>query len=228
MNVESHSYYPNNQDGVELHPEYRLTINTQPNCIYRGPVQCDNTFLKNLIIRSQDQNESFETIHDSIEQNQSFYHQFHFKYPLKNQEHAQVFAKVLQIKAQEAHRFVPAIEFSQLISPAHLGFLREITIGGGPTIQENVLIDQASNSVIFIEKSITTKDGVESGEFAAINKVIEENGHWYFAGTYIYNDHPSQEKINQRINMFTKTYENMMDFIEKGSVQEIYNQLKKY
>jgi len=211
---------------------YLLAIKARPKsvCVYKKPVQepCENTFLKELITRGHNLNESFDSIRDSFEQNKTSYHQFQFQYPLKGHEHAQLFAKVLQIKAQEAHRFVPAIVHSQFISPHHLGFLREITIGGGgPTIQENVLIDRASNSVIFIEESITTKEGIESGEFAAINRVIEENGQWYFAGTYLYNDKPSQDKTDERIDMFAKTYENMMNFIEKDDVQGAYDQLKK-
>jgi Domain of unknown function (DUF1857) len=212
---------------------YLLAIKASPQsyCVYKMPVQepCENTFLKELITRGHHLNESFGSIRDSFAEKKSSYHQFQFKYPLKDREHAQVFAKVLQIKAQEAHRFVPAIALSQFISPNHLGFLREITIGGGgPTIQENVLIDRASNSVIFIEEAIKTAEGIESGEFAAINRVIEENGQWYFAGTYLYNDNPSADKINERIDMFAKTYENMMSFIEKEDVQGIYDQLKKY
>lgn len=210
---------------------YLLAIKARPksDCVYKMPVQepCDNKFLKELITRGHHLNESFESIRDSFEQKKSSYHQFQFKYPLKGLEHAQTFAKVLKIKAQEAHRFVPAIALSQFISPNHLGFLREITIGGGPKIQENVLIDRASNSVIFIEEAITTTEGIESGEFAAMNTVIEENGQWYFAGTYLYNDKPSADKIDERIDMFAKTYENMMSFIENEDVQGVYDQLKK-
>jgi hypothetical protein len=237
MKIESKPYFPNNKDGVEVYPEFHRSLFNNKvavvvsECVYRMPVQepCENIFFKELITRSHALNESFDSIRDSFEQKKSSYHQFQFKYPLKDSEHAQIFAKVLQIKAQEAHRFVPAIVLSQFISPNHLGFLREITIGGGgPTIQENVVIDRASNSVIFIEESIKTTEGTKSGEFSAINKVIEENGQWYFTGTYLYNDKPSQDKIDERIDMFAKTYENMMNFIEKEDVQGIFDQLKKY
>lgn len=218
-----------NQDVAEA---YLLTIKALPksDCIYKMPVQepSKNDFFKELITRGHSINESFDSIRDFFEQKMSLYHQFQFKYPLKDREHAQIFAKVLQIKAQEAHRFVPAIALSQFISATHLGFLREIMIGGGgPTIQENVLIDRASNSVIFIEESIRTPEGTSSGEFAAINRIIEEDGQWYFAGTYLYNDKPSQDKIDERIDMFAKTYENMMRFIEKEDVQGFYDQLEK-
>lgn len=210
---------------------FASNVHTSSECFYLAPVQDipESTFLQDLISKSHNLNETFESIRNSFEENNSLYHQFQFKYPLKNQEHAQIFAKVLQIKAQEAHRFVPVIALSQFISTSHLGFIRRITIDGdGPTVQEHVLVDRSSNAVIFIEEWISTKKGIESGCFAALNNIIEENGLWYFAGTYLYNDKPNQNEIHKRIEMFTKTYENMMIFIENENVEEAYNQLSRF
>ncbi len=51
----------------------------------------------------------------------------------------------MQIKAQEAHRFVPVIDLSQFVAPRHLGFIREIKIkNDGSRIQEHVLVDHLS------------------------------------------------------------------------------------
>lgn len=198
-------------------------------CIYIAPAQIgENTFLQELIARSYDSNETFETLLSAIQEHKSFYHQFQFKYPLKNQEHAKIFAKVLQIKAQEAHRFVPVITHSQFISPANLGFIRRITIADGPTIQEHTLIDPILNSVIFIEEWISTKNGILLGCFAALNEIIEENGKWYFAGTYLYNDKPSPNEISERIEMFAQTYENMLKFSESEDIKEAFNELKPF
>ncbi|MBA3239542.1 MAG: DUF1857 family protein [Parachlamydiaceae bacterium] len=136
----------------------------------------------------------------------------------------------MQIKAQEAHRFVPVITFSQFIAPSHMGFIRNIKIeNNGPTVQEHVLVDQNSMQVIFIEEWVMdTNEVIHPGSFAAINSLIEEGGQRYFAGTYFYKDAPDVSKVPAIIEMFNKTYENMILFLENEDVDHIYNQLYKY
>lgn len=199
-------------------------------CIYVSPLQeiSEEFFFHELILRSDHLSETFASILDFFEQNRSSFHQFQFKYPLNNQEHAQTFAKVLQIKAQQAHRFVPTIAHSQFNSACHLGFIRNIKIKEPYLrIQERVLVDRASHAVIFIEEWIETEKGVMLGSFAALNEVIEESGLWYFAGTYLYMNPPAEDEIQDRIEMFDKTYENMLLFIENEDVDEVYNHLSK-
>ena len=84
-------------------------------------------------------------------------------------------------------------------------------------------------SNIFIEEWVIDSNNVEQpGSFAAINSVIEEEGKWYFAGTYFYNDKPSNSDIPNKIRMFQETYENMISFIENEDVDHYYNQLQQY
>ena len=207
-----------------------LTFSTEtPECIYVPPTQpiISNTFFQEIISRGHTPAETFASIRTFFEQHQTSYHQFQIKHPLKNQDQAQLFTKVLQIKAQEAHRFVPVIELSQFIEPSHLGFIRQIKIeGNGPIVNEHILMDPSSNAVIFIEESVTTQNGNEPGCFTALNEIIEESGQWFFAGSYLYDSAP--EDASKRIEMFKKTFENMVIFSESEDVDRIFNQLNPF
>lgn len=206
--------------------------NTSEQCYYLEPldVAVDEHFFQKLIHQSCKEEETFVSIESQLRNNIPFCHRFHFKYPLKDKIHASCFAKIMQIKAQEAHRFVPVIALSQFIAPAHLGFIRNLKIANsGPTVQEHVLVDQNSMQVIFIEEWVMDSNGVVyPGSFTAINSIIEEEGHWYFAGTYIYKDAPDASKVPSIIQMFQMTYENMISFLENEDVDQVYDQLCKY
>jgi hypothetical protein len=189
----------------------------------------DKAFFHELIYRSHREHESFHTISKFFEQNKGSYYQFEFKYPLKDEEYAKTFTKVLHIKAQQAHRFVYVISESEFIAPCHLGFMRKIRIGTeGLTILEHILVDHPTNSHIFIEELVKTQEEERLGSLAALNRVIEENGLWYFQGTYLYADKPNDDEICDRFEMFNQTYENMRLFIENENVDEIFEQLKKF
>lgn len=180
-------------------------------------------------VKSDQCGETFSTIASFLEHMKDSYHQFYFRYPLQNAEHAKIFAKVMQIKAQEANRFVPVIAECQFIEPRNLGFSRRIAIVDGPIVQEHVLIDPASDSVIFIEEFAITPDGKEQpGAFAALNMIIEDGGSWYFSGVYLYDDQPTDEQGLTREAMFKSTYENMIDFIKNHDVDEAHNNLKSF
>lgn len=194
-------------------------------CQYFPPFhEIKSSFLQELTTTITTPHETFESIQEALKNNMPNFHKFQFKYPIGNQEQGELFAKVLQIKAQEAHRFVPAIKLSEFISPCHLGFTRKIEIYDGPLIQEHVLVDKASNAVIFVEDWINNETVV--GNFAAINQVIEQNGTWYFAGTYVYGD--SQKDVSSKIQMFDVTHKNMMEFLKNEPVDEVHKQLKQY
>lgn len=200
-------------------------------CYYAEPAEqkVEGNFFQKLIAQGYDENETFASIEKHLRDKVTFSHRFQFKYPIGDHSQAQIFAKVMQIKAQEAHRFVPVIELSQFIAPRHLGFIREIKICDGPTVQEHVLVDHRSPQVIFIEEWVLTPDNIQyPGSFAAINSVVEEEGTWYFAGTYFYNEKPDNAKISNTIRMFHETYENMISFIENDDVDDCYNQLHSY
>jgi hypothetical protein len=201
-------------------------------CYYAEPVEkkVDGNFFQKLITQGYDENETFESIEKHLRDNIPFSHRFQFKYPLKDRSQAQIFAKVLQIKAQEAHRYVPVIESSQFIAPAHLGFIREIKIeNDGPKVLEHVLMDNESAQVIFIEEWVMDSNNVQyPGSFASINSVMEEEGTWYFAGTYFYNEKPKNADIPNKIRMFQETYDNMILFIENEDVDCYYSQLHPY
>jgi hypothetical protein len=201
-------------------------------CKYLAPIQPVKTeeFFHELISRGNSEKETFDTIASYLKEQAAFCHRFEFKYPLKNKEYAQVFTKVLHIKAQQAHRFVPVIAFCEFIAPSHLGFIRKYNVQGlGSSVQEHVLIDQTDDNIIFIEEFIEDIDsGVQLGCFAAINSILEEEGCWYFAGTCLYDWEPEAETINKTIQMFRKTYENMIFFIENEDIDAVYNQLSDY
>lgn len=201
-------------------------------CYYLEPLEMavDEHFFQMLTLQICNKEETFAGVESHLKDNTPFCHRFHFKYPLKDSFQANTFAKILQIKAQEAHRFVPVIAFSQFIAPSHLGFIRHIKIAnGGPTVQEHVLVDQVSWQVIFIEDWVMDSSGVtHPGCFAAINSIIEEAGHWYFAGTYLYKNAPEASSVPTIIKMFRETYENMISFSEDEDVDLVYNRLHKY
>ena len=206
--------------------------NVAQECYYEEPLEqkVNEIFFQELILKGYDKNETFHSIERHLRDNIPFSHRFQFKYSLKNKSHAQIFAKVLQIKAQEAHRFVPVIDLSQFIDPCHLGFIREIKIKtDGPKVQEHVLLDHESAQVIFIEEWVLDSKNIQyPGSFASINSVIEDEGTWYFAGTYFYNEKPKNADIPNKIRMFQETYKNMISFIENENVDFYYNQLRSY
>jgi hypothetical protein len=208
------------------------TTHVAQECYYVEPIEqkVDGNFFQKLILQGYDENETFASIENHLRDNIPFSHRFQFKYPLKNKSYAQVFAKVMQIKAQEAHRFVPVIDISQFIERCHLGFIREIKIkNDGPKVREHVLLDHESAQIIFIEEWVRDSNNIQyPGSFAAINSLIEEEGTSYFAGTYFYNEKVKNADIPNKIRMFQETYENMITFIENGDVDHCYGQLSSY
>lgn len=199
-------------------------------CFYQAPTQKSVTnVFQELIASGNNIQATFQSVLAQVEAAKHVCHQFHFKYPLQDAEHAKIFAKVLQIKAQEANRFVPVIVSSRFVNPCHLGFLREIEIENGPRVLEHVLADRQSSRVIFIEESSVTPNGQEwPGEFAAVNRVVEENGAWFFTGMYLYPDQPDKKKIQENQKMFEATYKNMLAFIEKEDVDRAFTNLKAF
>jgi hypothetical protein len=179
--------------------------------------------------RSDLPQETFATLAASLHEMKDSCHQFQFKYPLRDSDQAALFARVMQIKAQEAHRFVPVIANCQFIEPRHLGFSRRVSIVDGPVLQEHVLIDTLTRSIIFVEEFAVTPEGeVVPGTFVALNSVIEEEGQWFFSGIYLYGQPPTEKQIQDRIRMFWLTYEAMIDFIEKCDVDLAFSELRQF
>jgi hypothetical protein len=93
-------------------------------------------------------------------------------------------------------------------------------------IQEHVVADVDSNAILFIEEWITLSTGeIMAGHFAALNDIVEEDGHWYFTGTYLYE---FVADIEQSRQMFDATYQNMTIFLENEDVEAVYQSLAKY
>lgn len=171
----------------------------------------------------------FASVADHIEQAKISCHQFVFKYPLKDAGQAKTFSKVMQIKAQEAHRFVPVIMDCQALEKKNLGFSRQIIIQNGPLVQEHVLLDQETDSVIFVEEFVVLPDGkTVPGSFAAINRITQEEGRFFFYGIYLYDEEPTQATIETRDAMFQATYDNMIRFLETEDVDFVYSSLKEF
>lgn len=199
-------------------------------CEYLPPRQASDENLFNQILsESMQTDKSVADIASYLHEIKDDCHQFTFKYPLFNADHALTFAKVMEIKAQEAHRFVPVFSDCRFIEEANLGFIRQADVKGGPTIQEHVLVDSGAHTVIFVEQFVRLPNGQEiPGAFAAINQVVEEEGCWYFSGAYLYAEEPSLDKIQERKEMFRKTYDNMIDFIQRDDVEAVYASLQLY
>lgn len=204
-------------------------------CIYVAPEKFNMPDLFFDFARlGHNENETFESLRVRFQSLWPHSHRFHFKYPLKDKEQALIFSKILHIKAQQAHRFVSLIANCQFIAPSHLGFMRTITVKEKDYllqekdvhIQEHVLVDAQTHAVMFIEDWITlSMDEVMAGHFAALNEVVEEEGQWYFAGTYLYDFVSDVEQSKQ---MFDQTYESMLLFQENEDVEAIYQQLSDY
>jgi len=190
------------------------------------PEKLDN-FYRIIIKKSQDPNETFDSLFEYVKNNLNRATLFNFKFPLNDENHAKQFAKVLKIKAQQANLFVPVIESCEYISKTTNGFIRRIKISdNGPTIQEHVLLDKKSFGVLFVEEWEELNAARVEGRFVAWNNVIEEKGLWYFVGTYLYNDTFEPEVIEKQKAMFQKTYENMILFLEKHDIESAYLKLK--
>jgi hypothetical protein len=201
-----------------------------PEFQYVEPIEQKENVFKEIIKLSNDVKNSFSDIENFLVDNSKYFHQFYFTYPLK-EEQAIEFMEVMSIKAQEAHRFVPVIAKSKFIKKQHLGFSRQITLKNGTIVQEHVLTwsPPIPSIIMFIEESVTLTNGKTlPGAFAAINQVFIFKDQFYFRGKYFYQDKPTEQQIHEREIMFKKTYENMLDFIEKGNVDKAYNKLKKY
>jgi hypothetical protein len=183
---------------------------------------------------AQDETETFESLHSIFKWMMPHCCYFQFKYPLKDEQQAKDFVKVLKIKAQQAHRFVPVISSCEFIAPSHLGFTRKIIVKEKDyllqerdvRIQEHIVINADSNAILFIEEWIALSTGeIMAGHFAAINDVIEEEGQWYFTGTYLYD---FVKDVEQSKQMFDATYRNMVTFLENEDVEVVYQSLAKY
>lgn len=199
-------------------------------CIYL-PAKSESMldFCSSLSEMSDQEGETFASINAFFDDVKESCHQFVFKYPIRDSEQAALFAKALKIKAQEAHRFVPVISACKFLETRNLGFSRQVQIKGGPLVFEHVLVDQESDSLIFIEEFIILPSGEKvPGAFAAINQVREENGAWFFSGIYLYDERPAREQIAERVAMFDLTYHNMLLFIETSDVESIYLSLKSF
>ena len=115
----------------------------------------------------------------------------------------------------------------QYLSP-HI-ILRKALIANGPMIFEHTLVDKESKSILFIEENEVLPNGERiEGSFAALNTIAEENGQWYFSGTYLYPDSFTAQEVAQNEQMFLQTYENMIAFIKNRQVDLIHGQLFKY
>jgi hypothetical protein len=194
-----------------------------------GQTSHANPFFQEIITRSDHPGETFQTILTFFNDRKELFHRFQFEYPLGDDKNAESFFKVMEIKAQEAHRFVPVFAGCQFLYPKHLGYLRKAQIANGPTIWEHTLVDKKSKSVLFIEEQEVLPNGQRiEGCFVGLNTVIEKDRQWYFSGTYLYTEKPSSEQIAQREQMFLHTYENMIAFIENGQIDSIYDQLHPY
>lgn len=214
-----------------VHASTEMHSKTQGECIMQTPqyAPINDKFFSEIITKSKNKTETFDSILNFFEQNKNSYYLFTFNYPLANKEQADVFKKVLAIKAQQAHRFVPVIEHSQFIEPSHLGFIRQIQIKDGPLVQERILINQNPTQVIFISEWANMHGQLLPDNFVAINEVIEKDGQWYFSGSYLYGTNPTESASEESmVEMFKTTDENMLKFIKNEDVEAIYNQLHPY
>lgn len=188
----------------------------------------ENPFFQEMAIRSQKSSETFRSLFTYFKEHEKNCYRYQFKYPLKDEAGARLFAKTLSIQAQIAHRFLPGISFCQFLAPSHLGFTRKITTAEGITSKEYVVLDSTAERILIAEEfSILPNGDIATAAAASFIRIIKEEGLWYFAGTYLYKNKPSQEKINEAISQFKTTYENMVFFIEKEDVNAIHSQLQK-
>ncbi len=216
---------------ISTHALPELDQEKSKECIIPIPnyVQTNSNFFQEINAKSKDKTETFTSILNFFEQNKNSYYLFTFNYPLADKEQAEKFAKVLAIKAQEANRFVPVIASSEFIEPSHLGFIRQITIKDGPTLQERVLVDQKTKKVIFIEDWVDIVGQILPGSFAAVNAITEKNNQWYFTGSYLYETNPINKETEESITEMVKmTYENMLTFLKNEDVEAVYKQLRHY
>lgn len=189
----------------------------------------DTNFYSNILEKSANRAETFDSIYDYFQKHKKGFYRYEFKHLLRDKKHAQIFVKVLAIKAQEAHRFVPPIQKSEFQTPCHLGFVRHIKIeGGGPVCSERVLVNPHGSRVIFLEEWCEMNSSIEPGSFAAMNGIIKEKGKWYFTGEYLYSTASDEREVQARKKMFNQTYQKMLAFIEKEDVEKIYCNLKKF
>jgi hypothetical protein len=212
-------------------------VKSKSECFYipanRDPI--DETFLQKLIEDSNEPTATVENILADIQRNKASYAQFQFKFLIGDKASAETFAKALQVKAQEAHRFVPQIGKCEFIRASLLGFNRIVAIPKAQIeLEEHLLVNKDTNVVIFIEEWYRPIGKVEKekGGFAAINAVEEDHGKWYFTGTYLYPESKTElkdEKIAERLKMYSDTFENMKKFcLNKDEVEKVYHQLKRF
>jgi hypothetical protein len=210
------------------------TFPTSPDslpCFYVPPTQISfgDVFFATLRALGQLPGQNFENIKEFFGENVQSHNTFQFKFPLKDTQQAEYFIKTMWIKTQQAHRFVPVFTDCRYKERTHLGFIREVDILDGPTIREHVVVDPNSPAVIFIEESQELPNGVViPGGFAALNSVIQEDGYWYFACTYVYSQAPQDQVVEERKEMFRETHRRMLSFIESGETETVYQELMQF
>lgn len=187
-------------------------------------------YFQELIKKSDQSDATFQKIFEDFKEHASSFYRIRFRYPLKDEQQAKQFAKLLQIKAQQAHRFVPSMKKAEFIEPRHLGFIRRLDLDGkGFTVQDRILVDKELPRILFIQEWFIDSNGKKQpGNFAAVNAVIQENGHWYFFGEYLYPLEAPAEAIEGMLITFCETYENMLLFLEKDDVDAVLRSLKTF
>lgn len=184
-------------------------------------------FFQGLIQESDRDDATFGAVLDEFNQHTPSFYRIQFKYPIKT-EQVQKFIEALQIKSQQAHRFIPRMKKAEFIETRPLGFIRRLDLdGNGFTVQDRILVDNGLPRILFIQEWFIDSEGNKRpGNFAAVNAVIQENGCWYFFGEYLYAMEPPEEAVNGMMETFWETYQNMLLFIRNEDVDEIFQSLK--
>ena len=195
---------------------------------YHAPHQIpEHGMFQQLLAASRDPRETFDSLLVRFHAMKGLSHCYEFRYRLPGDTSAERVFKALQVKAQQAHRFVPVIEQSQFVAPCHLGFTRTIQIrAGGPAVTERILFGSDRHTVLFIEETVyQLGEGELPVGYASINKLIQDDSAWSLIGTYLYAEQNSVEAMR---TMFAKTFDNMLGFAQTEQLDAVYAQLAAF
>jgi len=176
-----------------------------------------NSLFDDVIQFSKSNKANFKTISEKFNKlQQDHKNKFSYDFTIEDDKKGSLFHKVVEIKAQQAYRFVDAIKDCKFVNQETDGFTRKITIKvpSEPEFQERLFIDKKDGEikVYFVQND-------DKDTFACFNHVYRNERKWHWAGVYLYgqlNDTLENEKQNKK-NMFDSTFANMMKLLEDES-----------
>jgi hypothetical protein len=192
--------------------------------------QVPNSVFKELVSLAKMPSSNFESVSAKFaELQQQCSNRFDYNFPIQDGKKGELFSKVVEIKGQQAHRFVDEIKDCQFVNKNTDGYTRkiEINVPELPTFEERLFIKKQANgeiTIIFVQNH-------DEDFFACLNHVHQDGGKWYWSGSYLYGELSNSAEVESKNKqqMFDSTYANMLKFLDdKSEFNRVYESLQNW